>query len=60
MVDHRIVRSDGSERLVHLRGEAVLDEAGQATQINGTVQDISERNTLERELKKANAYLAPW
>lgn len=50
-IDHRIVRPDGSERLVCERAEFVFDSAGQAAQLIGTVQDITERKQLEDQLR---------
>jgi PAS domain S-box-containing protein len=53
-LDHRIVRPDGSERVVHGRGEVMVDEAGQAFQMIGTCQDITERKQAEAELFDAH------
>ena len=43
-VDHRLVRRDGSQRVVHEEGEIIVDEAtGKPLRMVGTVQDITER-----------------
>ncbi|MBA4177797.1 MAG: hypothetical protein C0505_14760 [Leptothrix sp. (in: Bacteria)] len=49
-VDHRIVRPDGSTGWVHLEGVAMADDQGRPRRIVGTVQDISERKTVELRL----------
>ena len=51
--DHRIVRPDGSERTVHGQGEVLYDEHGKPVRLLGTVSDITERNQIAEELKKA-------
>ncbi len=51
--DHRIVRPDGSERTVHEQGEVLYDEHGKPVSLLGTVSDITERNQIAEELKKA-------
>ncbi len=48
-VEFRIVRPDGSVRIVHEQGELVRDPSGVATRLVGTVQDITERVQLEAQ-----------
>ena len=48
-IEHRVVRPDGSERIVHERGEVTFDEAGEAVRMVGTVHDITERKKVELE-----------
>ena len=48
-VEHRVVRPDGEERVVHERGEVQFDHAGKPVHMLGTVQDITERKRLEKE-----------
>ncbi|MBI2948561.1 MAG: PAS domain-containing protein [Verrucomicrobia bacterium] len=50
-IEHRILRPDGSERLVCERAEFLLDAAGKAVQLAGTVQDITEQRHLETQLR---------
>ncbi|TVM04216.1 MAG: hypothetical protein CV087_00810 [Candidatus Brocadia sp. WS118] len=56
-IDYRIVLPDGSERMVYAEGAVVFDNNGQAVQMNGTVQDITERRQLEKELRILNESL---
>ncbi len=46
---HRIVRPDGTVRIVHDLGEVVRNETGTPVGIIGTIQDITERATAEAE-----------
>ncbi len=51
--EYRIIRPiDQAERWVHGLGKLRLDSQGQAVQIHGTVQDITERKHLEEQLRK--------
>ena len=48
-MDHRVVRPDGTERIVHEQAEVTFDETGRAVRMVGTVQDVTEyRETQER------------
>ncbi|MDP9004522.1 MAG: PAS domain S-box protein, partial [Verrucomicrobiota bacterium] len=54
-LEHRIVRGDGSERIVNVRAELVRANGdGGRDRILGTTQDITERKVAERKLKKAD------
>ncbi len=56
-IDHRIVRPDGTERIVHEHSEMVFDEGtGQPVKVVGTVQDITERKRMEESLRMAEAH----
>jgi signal transduction histidine kinase len=46
--DHRIVRLDGSVRVIHARGEVVMGPGGLPVTMRGTGQDITERHEVER------------
>ncbi|NQT73867.1 MAG: PAS domain S-box protein [Chloroflexi bacterium] len=50
---HRIVRPDGSERVVEDQGEPTVAEDGTLVKIVGTVQDITERTKAEQALRKS-------
>ncbi len=52
-IDHRILLPDVSERIVHEQAEVIFDGSGRAVQMNGTVQDITERKNLEGQLRHA-------
>ncbi|MEO8429441.1 MAG: PAS domain-containing protein [Verrucomicrobiota bacterium] len=40
--EQRIIRQDGTERIVHQRGDVVLAGGGRAVKIFGTAQDVTE------------------
>jgi len=50
-VDCRINRSDGTEGVVHVVAEAVVDDSGKAVRYRGTVQDITEREKAELQIR---------
>ncbi len=47
---HRIVRPGGEVRYVHERAKSITDGTGKAIQLIGTVQDVTERRELEKQL----------
>jgi PAS domain S-box-containing protein len=49
----RIVRPDGEIRLLLVEGQAVKDADGSIGRIAGTMQDITERRLIERQLSQA-------
>ncbi len=51
--DQRIVRPDGSIRIVHAQTRVILDEAGKPVKMAGSCQDITERKMLENQLLQA-------
>ncbi|CAN5281370.1 hypothetical protein BH20ACT16_BH20ACT16_08500 [soil metagenome] len=53
---HRIVRPDGSVRVLQALGEAVFDDDGQLLRMLGTGQDITAREVMESELRQGNRY----
>ncbi|MDH3531795.1 MAG: sigma 54-interacting transcriptional regulator [Gammaproteobacteria bacterium] len=50
-IDHRIIRRDGSERIVHERAEVTFDAKGLPVRMAGTVHDITERKTAENDIR---------
>ena len=52
-IDHRIVLPDGNERWVHERAKVEKDNQGNAIKMSGTVQDITDRKSIENNLRKA-------
>ncbi len=44
----RILRPDGTQRIVHSRGEVTLDDDGQPIQLLGTLQDVTEAEHARR------------
>lgn len=53
VVEHRIVWPDGTVRWLLERGDVIRDSDGQAIQMLGVVQDISERKAFEANLELA-------
>ena len=51
-IDHRIVRPDGSERIVHVKSDVVRDGRGRLLKMAGTVQDLTEQREAERLLRQ--------
>ncbi len=49
-VDHRVVRPDGSIRMVHEVGDITRDEKGQPLSMLGTVQDITQLRQAQQQL----------
>lgn len=49
-LEFRVVRADGAVRHVHTMGEVVRDAAGAIRRIVGTLQDVTERKRLEKEI----------
>ena len=47
-INHRVVRPDGTERVVHERGE-VIREGGKPVTMIGTIQDVTTVEVLRRE-----------
>ena len=51
-IDHRILRPDGSERVVHVRAEVIADAAGNPQRLAGTVHDITDRVRAESSIRR--------
>src|SRR4051812_13231238 len=52
-LDYRIVRPDGELRMIHARGEVVVDERGRPSVVHGTCQDVTESHRVEDQLRAA-------
>jgi len=53
-LEHRIVRPDGSQRMVYERAAVFYDSVdGRPQRMVGTVQDITERKRLEEQVRQA-------
>jgi len=49
-IDHRVLLSDGSERIVHSQLMLGLEESGRQ-RLEGTVQDVTERKRAEEQIR---------
>lgn len=47
--EYRIIRPDGTERLIHDRAFPIKNDLGQVYRIAGLAEDITDRRNLERE-----------
>lgn len=56
-VEHRIVRTDGTVRVVQEHAELQFDERGQLARMIGAVQDVTERKRVEDELRDAQSFV---
>ena len=51
-VAHRIRLPDGTQRILEQQGEIVPDGAGGGSRLTATIQDVTERKTLEAQLAR--------
>ena len=56
--DHRILCSDGTERIFHARGRVVRGDDGKPVRMYGTGQDVTETRRAAAALQKAAEYAA--
>ncbi len=56
--EHRIIRPDGQVRTVIERAELIKDPSGRIIQLQGTVQDITDRKRIEDNLDAERNLLA--
>ncbi|HEY3664073.1 MAG TPA: PAS domain S-box protein [Chthoniobacterales bacterium] len=56
-IDHRIIRPDGSERIVHVQSDTVRDGLGRLVKMAGTVQDLTEQRHAEQLLRQQASLL---
>jgi PAS domain S-box-containing protein len=57
-LDFRIIRPDGVERILHRECELVRDAHGNPLRLMATLQDITERRTVEIELRRSRENMA--
>jgi PAS domain S-box-containing protein len=51
-IDHRVIRPDGSERIVHEKAEVTYDSNHKPIKMIGTVHDITEQKKTEDEIRE--------
>src|SRR6516165_11705324 len=56
-VEYRIIRPDGTERVVHSQGDVTWDDSGRPLRQFGVLQDITELRHAEQELRASEARL---
>jgi PAS domain S-box-containing protein len=56
-VQYRVVRPDGTRRIVQARGQPEWDPAGRMTRLHGTGQDITELREAEEGLERSQQQL---
>ena len=54
-VEYRVVRPDGTVRVVHSQGDVTWDESGRPVRQFGVLQDITELRRVEDELRASEA-----
>jgi len=52
-IEHRLITKNGIEKWVHAIGEPIKDETGKVINVLGTIQDITERKKLEKNLQES-------
>ncbi len=57
LYDHRIVRPDGGVRMLHTRGDVIVDERGKPLRIVGSCWDVTELKDTTRNLERALSLL---
>lgn len=55
-VEYRLRTRSGAYRWFHARGEAIRDETGKVVRMAGSLQDITDRKELEKELSRISTY----
>ena len=55
-IQHRILRPDGQERIVHERAVVNINDSGEPVAMHGTVQDITEQKRAEEALAELQHY----
>ncbi|MEO8069933.1 MAG: response regulator [Acidobacteriota bacterium] len=53
-VEYQIVRPDGSERAIRARGFPIYNDRGEIYRFAGIAEDITERRTLEAQIRQAS------
>lgn len=54
---HRIILPSGKIKTLHRKAEIIYNEAGEATRVLGTTQDVSEQTRVQQELRDNQLFL---
>lgn len=54
---HRIVLQNGKVKIIHRKGEFVLNENGEAIRMIGTTQDVTKEYKVQQELKENQTFI---
>ena len=57
-IEHRLLLADGTEKIVHAKGEAITKTNGKVVGLLGTFQDISERKLAEQKQEEIQERLS--
>jgi PAS domain S-box-containing protein len=57
-IEHRIVRPDGSIRIVHTQGQLLKSHLGEPDKVIGVVHDITHQKQAEEQLRQQEARMA--
>lgn len=57
-IELETIRTDGTRIIAHTRGEVTLDVNGNATELHGTVQDVTESKRTNEDLIRAKTELS--
>jgi diguanylate cyclase (GGDEF)-like protein len=49
-LDHRVMQTNGTERIVHFQGEFITDDVGRPQRMLGTVQDVTDKRATEAKI----------
>jgi diguanylate cyclase (GGDEF)-like protein len=49
-LDHRVMRNNGAEYIVHFQGEVITDDPGRPQRMLGTVQDVTDKRATEAKI----------
>lgn len=49
-LDHRVIDTNGTERIVHFQGEVITDDVGRPQRMLGTVQDVTDKRATEAKI----------
>ena len=49
-LDHRVMHTNGTERIVHFQGEFITDDVGRPQRMLGTVQDVTDKRAAEAKI----------